>query len=112
VVEHETKAFEALSEAVLHIASETNLDTVLQKLVESARELAGARYAALGVPDGRGGFAKFLTAGMTPKLIEKIGPLPRTHGLLGAMLGTRLPTAPTTSATTHASSGGRTTTRR
>jgi signal transduction histidine kinase len=79
-------AFAALSEAVLAIASETKLEPVLQKLVHTARELVGARYAALGVPDGRGGFAKFLTSGMSDELIDEIGPLPRTHGLLGAML--------------------------
>ena len=79
-------AFAALSEAVLQIASETKLEPVLQKLVDTARELVDARYAALGIPDGRGGFAKFLTSGMSDELIEEIGPLPRTHGLLGAML--------------------------
>ena len=52
----------------------------------SARELAGARYAALGIPDGEGAFAQFITAGMSDELIAAMGPLPRTHGLLGAML--------------------------
>jgi signal transduction histidine kinase len=79
-------AFEALSEAVLQIASETQVEPVLLKLVHTARELIGAKYAALGVPDGRGGFSKFLTSGMSDELIDAIGPLPRTHGLLGAML--------------------------
>ena len=59
---------------------------MLQRLVHAARELVGARYAALGVPDGEGGFAQFITAGMSEALIEAMGPLPRTHGLLGAML--------------------------
>jgi signal transduction histidine kinase len=80
------RAFEALSEAVLQIASETGLEPVLLKLVHAARELVGAQYAALGIPDGHGGFAKFLTSGMSDELIEAIGPFPRTHGLLGAML--------------------------
>ncbi len=79
-------AFDALSEAVLQIASETELEPVLLKLVHAARELVGARYAALGIPDGRGGFERFLTSGMSDELIAEIGPLPRTHGLLGAML--------------------------
>jgi signal transduction histidine kinase len=61
---------------------------VLQRLVESARELAGARYAALGTPDGEGGFSRFLTAGMSDQLVSALGPLPRTHGMLGAMLET------------------------
>jgi signal transduction histidine kinase len=78
-------AFAALSEAVLDIASETQLDPVLLKLVDAARELVRAQYAALGIPDGRGGFAKFLTSGMSDELIDEIGPLPRTHGLLAAL---------------------------
>ena len=79
-------AFRALSDAVLHIASTLELEPVLRKLVDAARELAGARYAALGVPDGHGGFARFITSGLTDDEIAAIGPLPRTHGLLGAML--------------------------
>ena len=47
---------EALSDAVLAIAAEHAVEPVLQKLVDAARELAGARYAAIGVPDGDGGF--------------------------------------------------------
>lgn len=78
-------AFTALSEAVLELASETQLEPVLKKLVDRARELVGATYAALGIPDGRGGFAKFLTSGMSDELIDEIGPLPRTHGLLAAL---------------------------
>ena len=37
-----------------------SVDEVLQRLVHAARELAGARYAALGIPDGEGGFRRFL----------------------------------------------------
>ena len=80
------QAFETLSDAVLAIASEHSVESILQRLVEAARELVDAEYAALGVPDGEGGFAQFLTAGMPDELIESLGPLPRTHGLLGAML--------------------------
>ena len=82
----ERGALEAISEAVLAIAAEREVDPVLRRLVESARELAGARYAALGIPDGEGAFAQFITAGMSDDLIAAMGPLPRTHGLLGAML--------------------------
>jgi signal transduction histidine kinase len=77
---------EALSDAVLAIAAEHAVEPVLQKLVDAARELAGARYAAIGVPDGEGGFGRFITSGMSDELIASIGELPRTHGLLGAML--------------------------
>ena len=79
-------ALRAVSDAVLAVAARRSVDEVLQQLVESARELAGARYAALGVPDDAGGFSRFLVAGMSDELVARLGPLPRTHGLLGAML--------------------------
>jgi len=40
---------------IVAIAAEHAVEPVLQKLVDAARELAGARYAAIGVPDGDGG---------------------------------------------------------
>jgi len=76
----------AINDAVLAMAAELRVEPILQRLVESARSLAGARYAALGIPDGEGGFERFITTGMSEELMEAIGPLPRTHGLLGAML--------------------------
>jgi len=79
-------ATEALSDAVLAIAAEHAVEPVLQKLVDAARELAGARYAAIGVPDGDGGFGRFITSGMSAELIASLGKLPRQHGMLGAML--------------------------
>jgi signal transduction histidine kinase len=84
-------ALEAMSDAVHAIAVERAVEPVLQRIVNASRELAGARYAALGVPDGQGNFAQFITAGMSEELIAEMGPLPRTHGLLGAMLDTDRP---------------------
>jgi signal transduction histidine kinase len=55
--------------------------------VPAARDLVGATYAALGTADAEGdGFSRFITAGMSDELIDAIGPLPRTHGLLGSLL--------------------------
>src|SRR3954452_19064985 len=84
-------ALKAVSDAVLAVASELAVEEVLQRLVHSARELVSARYAALGLPDGDGGFSQFLTSGMSDELVAAMGPLPRTHGLLGAMLETPEP---------------------
>jgi signal transduction histidine kinase len=84
-------ALKAVSDAVLAVASQLSVEEVLQRLVDCARELAGARYAALGIPDGQGGFRRFLVAGMSDELIAAMGPLPRTHGMLGAMLETAEP---------------------
>ena len=80
-------ALKAVSDAVLAVASKE----VLQRLVDSARELADARYAALGIPDGEGGFRRFLVSGMSDQLIAAMGPLPSTHGMLGAMLDAAAP---------------------
>jgi signal transduction histidine kinase len=84
-------ALRAVSDAVLAVAARRSVEEVLQELVHRARELAGAGYAALGIPDGAGGFSRFLVSGMSDELIEALGPLPRTHGLLGAMLETADP---------------------
>ena len=82
----ESPAFRAVSDAVLAIASERAVEPVLERLADAARALAEARYAAIGVPDGEGGFARFITSGMTDKQWDAIGTLPRQHGLLGVML--------------------------
>ena len=79
-------ALKAVSDAVLAVGSQHAVEDVLQRLVDSARELAGARYAALGIPDDEGGFRRFLVSGMSDDLIASLGPLPRKHGVLGAML--------------------------
>jgi signal transduction histidine kinase len=86
VATQDSTAFRALSDVVLALASEHEVEPVLQRLVHSARVLGGARYAALGIPDGEGAFSCFITSGMSDELIEAMGPLPRTHGMLGAML--------------------------
>ena len=72
-------AVRAMSDAVLAIARERSVDTVLQRIVHSARELVSARYAALGVPDGQGNFARFITSGMTEEEIAEIAAKLRTQ---------------------------------
>src|SRR2546421_5631027 len=84
----DSRALRAVSDAVVAIAAEHRFEPVLELLADAARQLAGARYAAIGVPDGDGGFSHFITSGMTQKQWDAIGELPRQHGLLGAMLET------------------------
>lgn len=69
------------------IASDLGLPVVLQRIVEAARELAHARYAALGVlsPDGRG-LEQFIHVGMDADTVAQIGHLPEGKGLLGALI--------------------------
>ncbi len=79
-------ALQAMSDALLAISAELSSERVLQKMVDAARDLGGAQYAALGIPDGEGGFEAFITSGISDAQIAAIGPLPRTHGMLGVML--------------------------
>jgi signal transduction histidine kinase len=62
------------------------LDRVLDRVLRTARRAVGARYAGLGIPDGRGGFSRFRTLGISERKAAEIGDLPRTHGVLGALL--------------------------
>ncbi|MFC4030538.1 GAF domain-containing sensor histidine kinase [Streptomyces polygonati] len=77
---------EAVSAALLAMNRRLEVREVLQTIVASARELLGAEYAALGVPDDHGGFAQFVVDGISEEQWRTIGPLPRQHGVLAAML--------------------------
>ncbi|MFR9675463.1 GAF domain-containing sensor histidine kinase [Streptomyces sp. TR06-5] len=76
----------AVSEALLAMNRRLEVREVLQTIVASARDLLRAEYAALGVPDDHGGFAQFVVAGVSDAEWKAIGPLPRQHGVLAAML--------------------------
>ncbi|MEZ0090874.1 GAF domain-containing protein [Streptacidiphilus sp. EB129] len=77
----------SLLEAVLSVGRELDLAHALRRIVEAAAVLVDARYAALGVigPDGES-LSQFLTVGMEPEQVEKIGPLPSGHGILGELI--------------------------
>ncbi|MFI6293830.1 GAF domain-containing protein [Nonomuraea sp. NPDC050790] len=77
---------QAVSSAVLAVTRHLSVREVLQVIVRSAQRLLDARYAALGVPDEDGSFGEFVAEGLTDKQWDAIGPLPRQHGMLGAML--------------------------
>ncbi|MFB7457448.1 MULTISPECIES: GAF domain-containing sensor histidine kinase [unclassified Streptomyces] len=76
----------AVSSALLAMSRHLEVRDVLKTIVASARELLDARYAALGVPDDHGGFAQFVVDGVSEEQWRAIGPLPRQHGILAAML--------------------------
>ena len=82
----EAVALRRLLDVALALGAERRTEPVLRVILDAARDLAGARYAAIGVPDGAGGFGLFLTAGVDAETWARIGTLPRTHGLLGALL--------------------------
>jgi signal transduction histidine kinase len=68
------------------IVGELSLPTVLQRIVEAARELVGARYAALGVISPDGMLEQFIHVGMDAETVGVIGELPKGRGLLGALI--------------------------
>ena len=76
-----------LVDAGIALSSELSLDALLQRIVETAAELTGARYAALGVIDRTGhGLERFLTTGIDAETHAAIGDLPRGRGILGVLI--------------------------
>ena len=76
-----------LVDAGIALSSELSLDALLQRIVETAAELSGARYAALGVIDSTGqSLEKFLTTGVDAETHASIGELPRGRGILGVLI--------------------------
>nr|WP_078647328.1 GAF domain-containing sensor histidine kinase [Streptomyces hygroscopicus] len=75
-----------VSGALLAMSRHLEVRDVLKTIVVSARELLDAEYAALGVSDDHGGFAQFVVDGVSDEQWKAIGPLPRQHGILAAML--------------------------
>ncbi|HEY7659289.1 MAG TPA: GAF domain-containing sensor histidine kinase [Actinomycetota bacterium] len=76
-----------LIEAGMALASERSLGAVLQRIVELAVEVTGARYGALGVLSADGtGIEEFLTVGITPEERAAIGDPPQGHGILGLLI--------------------------
>ncbi|WP_433378319.1 GAF domain-containing sensor histidine kinase [Actinoplanes sp. CA-142083] len=82
----ELRTARRLSAAVLAVSDQLTVPEVLQTIVDTARDLVGADYAALGVPDEEGSFAEFVVAGISDEQRAAIGPLPRQHGFLAVML--------------------------
>jgi signal transduction histidine kinase len=82
-----TDRLRALLDAGIALNSELSLEALLQRLVETAAELTGARYAALGVIDRAGRtLERFLTVGIDAETHAAIGELPRGRGILGVLI--------------------------
>jgi GAF domain-containing protein len=74
-----------LLHAYLAVARADSLDTVLRHVVEAARELVDARYAALGVVS-LGRVTRFVHTGMDTDVVDRVGHLPDGKGLLGLLV--------------------------
>src|SRR5436190_24097060 len=77
---------DALLQAGLTLASELELDAVLQRIIELATSLTGARYGALGVLGSEGLIVEFVTTGIPPHQRAAIGHLPVGRGILGVLI--------------------------
>jgi GAF domain-containing protein len=83
----ENERLRAIVDAGVALASELSLDAVLQRIVEAAAELTGARYAALGVLDPTGNaLERFVVTGIDAETQAAIGDLPPGRGVLGALI--------------------------
>ena len=77
----------ALFDATLALSSELSLDSLLEKVVETAAALTEARYGALGVIDTTGlALERFVTTGIDEATRSAIGDLPRGRGILGVLI--------------------------
>jgi signal transduction histidine kinase len=83
----EDKQLRRLLKAGSALVSERDVESVLEQILEEAREVTGARYAALGVLDeGRTQLERFLTRGVDAKTHRAIGGLPSGRGVLGVLI--------------------------
>lgn len=78
-----------IASAVMYAAEGATLELVLERIAQVARQLVNARYAALGVPDGKGGLRFFKIAGMTSEQVARLDHLPLGKGLIGAIMDER-----------------------
>ncbi|HEX5527698.1 MAG TPA: GAF domain-containing sensor histidine kinase [Solirubrobacterales bacterium] len=88
IEEHvEDDRFRRLIDVGSSLLSELDLEAVLKAVVEAARELTGARYAALGVLDReRRELERFINVGIDEPTQRQIGNLPRGRGVLGELI--------------------------
>ncbi|HUZ84088.1 MAG TPA: GAF domain-containing protein, partial [Gaiellales bacterium] len=87
LAERRASVLERVIGAGLEVGSEIALDLVLERIVQAACELTGARYGALGVLDPtRSELTEFVTVGIAPAERRRLGDLPRGRGILGALI--------------------------
>ena len=78
-----------IASAVTFAAEAGKLETVLERIAQVSQQLVKARYAALGVPDGKGGLLYFKVSGLTAEEHANLRHLPRGKGLIGALMSER-----------------------
>jgi signal transduction histidine kinase len=79
-----------LLESGIALSSELSLEALLRKVIETAVELTGAHYGALGVIDRSGtALEQFITVGVDEETRALIGELPHGRGILGVLIRDR-----------------------
>jgi GAF domain-containing protein len=74
------------------VLEQLDVEVVLQRILRAARELTGARFAALGVLDeSRTGLDRFLTLGLDDAARRRIGSPPTGRGVLGELIRVQQP---------------------
>lgn len=76
----------ALTAAVLSMAEDLSLQAVLERVAQSAAELVGAQYAAIGLVGDDGTLNHFITVGLDEDEVQLIGDVPAGHGVLGQLI--------------------------
>lgn len=76
----------ALLDAVVGISTDLDLRSTLQRIVQSACALVGARYGALGIVGPDRMLHDFIVHGISPGLHARIGDLPHGRGVLGVLI--------------------------
>ncbi|MGH2805989.1 MAG: sensor histidine kinase [Actinomycetota bacterium] len=76
----------ALVEAGVALAADLDLDSLLLRIADLAREVVGAGYAAVGVVGPNKELTRFVYSGIDEELAERIGPLPVGRGVLGLLV--------------------------
>ena len=76
----------ALLSATRAVSEDLDLPLVLERIVQSACQLIGARYGAIGVLAADGTLDQFIHVGMDDEVAQQIGHLPTGRGILGLLI--------------------------
>src|SRR3954470_9449838 len=84
---HDPALLRRLLDVSRSVVSELDLEAVLRRVVEEARDITSAQYGALGVMSERGdSLDRFITTGIDEETHAAIGDLPRGRGVLGVLI--------------------------
>ena len=86
MLQEESSRLEALVDAGIALAAESNLDILLSRIADLARQVVRAAYGAVGVVGPGGELTRFVYSGIDEETARRIGRLPTGEGVLGVVL--------------------------